>query len=614
MNNSTEKNYTSYVKGTIMRSSTSVKIGLNILFTVLIFLCTLPSASFATEAEEIALEHLVSGYYVIEDLKVSIDNRSEYKQSKALKKYQEFKNEAYFHYNAETMELTLVTPFKSSTAFIEFDEDSEKYTLDLLTTLGIIKTLSASTEFFSAKDATHFQCNIIEEAFAADFSLQMQCARVEKNNQKLHTIQNKVAEEDARISNFFSEKRQYIASQELTCKTGLLRNLPFGSVVLPISELCIPTSKQDLYFIFSNVWKSPILTTKAKFTALYNTKDCEIVFAALEGKKSLFNIDTAIQEQVSRPDYVVLKEKNGAIFYDIDNHAYIAQYHYYNHKSKLHTVARTVPTVENSLEQTLSNYRFMRTLDPINRTGESIRSYFNQIVKMPIEEIKKTFRHTYTCKIFLSPKAVTNILKRSSTYDQLLKERSCKYTEYRTNCDNEDNPLSGKMRIRYSLLSPSQIKKELTTDGWNIVYEDGPCIIRAHQDKKMTLSAHYISFSNGLTIDIAYDAPGRSPLAAVNFIQQIRNITPPEIPLYPLKHLQKQFAQYTNVKTVNDNEKVLIVSKDEKEGVIKYDGTEILPLKYKFLYSKNYGYSASPYDDFSTDLYFDKQGNQIKEP
>lgn len=597
-----------------MLSSTFIKRGFTLLFTVVISLCALPSAIFATEAEERALEHLVSGYYVIEDLKVSIDNRSEYKQSKALKAYQEVKNEAYFYYNAETMELTLVTPFKSSTAFVEFDENTEKYTLDLLTTLGIIKTLSASTEFFSAKDASHFQCNIIEEAFFADFSIQMQCARVEKNNQKLRTIQKKVAEEDARISSFFSEKRQYVASQELTCKTGLLRNLPFGSVVLPISELCIPTNKQDFYFIFSNVWKSPIFTTKAKFTALYNTKDCEIVFAALEGNKSLFNIDTAIQEQVSRPDYVVLKEKNGVIFYDIDNHAYIAQYHYYNHKSKLHTVARTVPTVENSLEQTLSNYRVMRTLDPINRTGKSVKSYFNQIIKMPVEEIKKTFRHTYTCKIFLSPKAVTNMLKKSSTYDQLLTERSCRYTEYRTNCDNEDNPLSGKMRIRYSLLSPSRIKKELTTDGWNIVYEDGPCIIRAHQDDKMTLSAHYIFFSNGLTIDIAYDAPGRSPLAAVNFIQQIRNIKPPEFPLYPLKNLQKLFAQYTTVNIVNDKEKILIVSKDEKEGIIKYDGTEILPLKYQWVRSEKYGYSAKLYRNYSTRLYFDKQGNQIEEP
>lgn len=613
MNNSTEKNYTSYVKGINMLSSTLIKRGFTLFFTVVISLCALPNAIFATEAEERALEHLVSGYYVIEDLKVSIDNRSEYKQSKALKAYQEVKNEAYFYYNAETMELTLVTPYKSSTAFVEFDDDSEKYTLDLLNTLGIIKTVSASTEFFSAKDASHFQCNIIEEAFFADFSIQMQCARVEKNNQKLRTIQKKVAEEDARISSFFSETKTELATQELTCKAGWLRNLQFGSVILPISEPCTPTTKNDSYFFF-DVWKNPVFNSKSNFTALYNTKQCEIFFAALEGKESLFNIDTAIQKQVSRPEYVVLKEKNGVIFYDIDNDTYIAQFHYYDSKRKLHTVARTVPTSEDSLERTLNNYRFIRTLDPMNRTGESIGIDFNKVIKMPVEEIEETFRHTYTCKIFLSPNAVTNMLKRSSTYDQLLKEQSSIYTNYPTYFDNEDNPLSGKMRIRYSLLSPSRIKKELATDGWNIVYEDGPCIIRARQDKKMTLSAHYISFSNGLTIDIAYDAPRRSPLAAVNFIQQIRNIKPPEIPLYPLKQLQKQFAQYTNVKTFKDNEKSLIVSKGEKEGVIKYDGTEILPLKYQWIRSENYGYSAKPYDDFFTDLYFDKQGNQIKEP
>ncbi|WP_027362130.1 hypothetical protein [Halodesulfovibrio aestuarii] len=559
------------------------------------------------------IDSLVSGHYVVKYISASVNNFEGKRLEQLEKRFQKLKEEIYFYYNAQERKLTFNSAEKVVTKPIEFDENSRMYETTAVTELGIIRIDKEPPAKIVSKDATHFQLHIKEEFFNVNATIDMVCERVEEDHPQFLAVCKKLAEKDKDISAYYADMKKEITSIEFVDTVGFTRECPFITIRLPISEKLIPLAPSFHDYIFSKFWKSSIVNNDTNFKARYGTERVEILIAVFEGPENLFCWKTEIAEQTYRPDQVVLQEENGIIFYESLSDNYVAEFHYYDPKNKMHIVGRTIPNVKTSLDTTLSNYKFLRTLDPANRTGKSTGVDFAKLFDTPIEQIEKDFQEQYTCKVFLSDKAVSKMIKHSTKLERLLSKQAGKYTVYSTDHSDssEYNPYKDKMVVRFSLDSIADVKKELESDGWKIVFQKGSCLLRAHVNDKVVLSGHYLYRQNGLTVDIAYEPSNRSPLAAVHFLQQIRDISPPPIPFYSLPVLEKMFARYDNVKTFPKRDGVFVVGDNKKEGIIRYDGTVILPLEYKWIRTESCGYSANPHDDFGTTMYFDYQGNKI---
>lgn len=604
-------------------SNTVIKTTL--LYSVLLFcLCITINTVYAFANSSLnKINNLSTGYYYIEKISVSCTDSSdnEFMQQK----YSRLLDEVYFYYDAADQKLTVYSIDNVGVSQkVLHDPKSGEYTTEIIKTAGIYDVIKNEREKIVSVDATHFIFSFIDYVLFYFPDLTIQCAKIAKNDPKLVAIRKNMTAIGEDIAEYFDPIRDKYAKYDFSIQQGMVRDFPFGQVILPVSAKAVLSWSSDGAKLLSPMLPHITFDPKQIVHVLDGTESTEMVIAFFEGSQSLFDWDEVIKNEVARPDYLLYREPNGILYFDVRFRCQQALYHYYDSEKNRHIVARSVPRMEKNDDRTLKNYQFMRTVNPAVRKKESFGINLSSLVEKSGEDLTKNFVHSYTSTVFLTQDAITSMVKRASSFENLVnKYYSESWLKYETDIRKDHDPKSGTMQCKYSRASIEESIAEITKNGSTIVYRDDPYCISAMQDDKMYLTAHYIVNKHGFTLHIRYlvydDSyiPSliydRSPLAAINFIQQLRKMHIPPLPDYSDTDIAAVMGKYDSAEALSGHgrEGLYIVSQGFSEGLLSRKGEFCIPLQYRIIKMESYGYSAYTDSPNARKVHFNMQGKII---
>ncbi|WP_430735403.1 hypothetical protein [Halodesulfovibrio aestuarii] len=567
------------------------------------------------------MNNLSTGYYYIEKISVSCVDSSDNKFMQ--QKYSRLLDEMYFYYDASEPKLTVYSIDNVGVSQkVLHDPKSGEYTTEIIKTAGIYDIIKNEREKIAPVDATHFIFSFTDYVLFYFPDVTMRCAKIAEDAPKLVAIRKNMTAIGKDIAEHFDPKRKKYAKYDFSIQQGMVRNFSFGQIILPVSAKARPNWSSHGAALLSPMLPHITFDSKQIVHVLDGFESTEMVIAFFEGSQSLFDWDEVIKKEVARPDYLLYREANGILFYDIRFNCLQALYHYYDPEKNRHVVARSIPQMKKDDDRTLKNYRFMRTVNPTVREKESFGIDLSALVEKSGEDLTKNFVHSYTSTVFLTQDAITSMLKRAASFENLVnKYYSESWLKYETDIRKDHDPKSGTMQCKYSRASIEESIAEITKDGSKIVYRNGPYCISAMQDDKMYLTAHYIVNKHGFTLHICYlvydnslislVVYDRSPLAAINFIQQLRKMCVPQLPDYSDIDLVSVMGKYDSAKALSGREGLYIVSQGFSEGLLSRKGEFRIPLKYRSLKVEPYGYSAYNDSPYGEKVYFNMHGDII---
>ena len=581
------------------------------MFLCGILCCVFCNTSFAAK-HKFPIQDLVSGYYYIDKIDVSVDRDVNGNKKDKIRAYKELAKEFYFYYDASNASLTVYSVQNIGVCGkLLYSEKDNAYVTEIVRTTGLLRIPENEKEQFIPNDATHFTFTLFESAAWSATTAVFHCTKVAKNDPRLIAVQKEIESIGAQITKNFAPTQKKLAAKDFSTNQGLLRTYPFGSVILPVSMDFVPVTPDDEYYIFNEIWCSAIFNKEQKFDALYKIKNKELIIAAFSGSESQYDWDIVIKEEISRPEYLLYREPNGIIYYDAARGQVLAQYHYYNAKKNMHIVARVLPLLNVEFDRTVHLYKFMRTINPEVKKKQSSGINFAKLTNKSVSFIENNFMHTYSCEAFISQEAINHMTKHGTRFENLISK--CNATGslvYDSDISKEKNP--NTVDVHFSVVADpvEDVLTKLENDGSKVVYREGPYVITAKQEGKMRLHAHFIQNKNGLTLHAKYTASSRSPLAAVNFFQQLKKMTFPDVYIASETNLKGLIGKFIDVRKVDGRSNAFEVSLgDKKDGVITTDGKIIIPLEYDFIWSTSSGYEAWDPKNNNAKVYFDINGN-----
>lgn len=559
-----------------------------ILFSVLVFITT-----------HYLNRELTSGYYSITNIEYeNCENVNEQSLKSAVATLQK-STYLYFNKADDTIELVTLTSSIAPKKITSVTTSNKDF---ILFTIKPNQTKLEEVNKFKITGENTF-CITVQPSTEQDraYSIQLEYTRLPSTTQVAQQIKDTLRTKNEKLVEQFSQLKHETTQYNIKDFEGTLWEREHFTLKLPMNETLYPVHPSEL----SNVnFTRP--TLQSEFPPLYRAKKANFIVAVLPLDAFIPDYERIMQQEAKQTGSLLFKEEHGAIYFDNISQKVIAVYRYVNKEANLQIIARTIPVSKNNAQDIAQQYAQLRTIDPKYRSPETKRIDFTKIIQ---SDIKKESEKYYLKKNFHSNAETMSIAKHIG-YATTLRRIFASYSkDYRL--------INDTLHVRLSLDPIPLFQQQLNSKKWKKIVTGDDFAIMITTIPYVRLRAHYYYRQHGLTAELMYLPPReKSPLAAVDFIQQCSsgNVTPPTLPKYAQEFLDKNLGRYAHVRTFRYQTDTFGVENEKgKEGVIAKDGSVIIPCKYYWLKSSQFGYYGRYPDIDGESVSFDIDGELIED-
>lgn len=426
-----------------------------------------------------------------------------------------------------------------------------------------------SPTFFLKNSAQSFSLSSTFSECWIEGSVRLRCTFVPKSDSRIAKIQR---EQLARKKDYlaFLAKTASIVRPDTSDASvlGFVSKRSHFSIRLPFNRTYLSTDRyMERWRKFWNFDKLFVNT----FATCNNYHYMRI--STVPGKQDAIVLQRIISNLLTHEDEVLFREKNGIIFHSAREGETVGVYFYYNPKSESYVVARVSAPRNSYLQDFAKYYAIIRTIDPQVRGGISDRSIVLKAVSLTDAEFAVQFPEK--AKNMNIRRQFKKCIQSATTFKGIISEKRNKFRK---------GYASGFIftKIHIGKFSPHDFVSSLKKDNWNIIHTEGTGFLLQHASNPKIFNFAYY-FPDGILTYTLYPRQSDSEnptLDVVDCFRELRSLSLKGTNTYSKEFYQQHTAKY-DIDSIKDNYAIIRVSKTDKKGLLRKDGTITIPPKYE---------------------------------